>query len=138
MKTFSILYKTGFLFFFIIPLSLFSQNQNTSQKNDSIQFEFTGTIVSKAGNIIKVQQTDTSKLPGINTQGTFSKYFEKTIFGANTKGWLETGNMVIKSIEKNIITMELLEEKSIITINGQKEDHFKPGFIVKFSWKEKY
>jgi hypothetical protein len=59
------------------------------------------------------------------------------IFGAKTTGWLDVGEMKIQSVENNIVTMVLLEEKSIITINGQKEDHFKPGFTVKFGWNEK-
>ena len=136
MKQNSKHYRLTLLILFLFPLSLFSQNQNTTQQNNSTPYEFSGTIISKTGNIVKVQQTDTIRLPGKNIEGTLSKYFEKIIFGVNTKGWLDVGKMKIKSVENNIITMELLEETSIITINGQKEDHFKPGFVVKFSWKE--
>jgi hypothetical protein len=136
MKLISNIYKTALLVLFLFPLSLFSQNQNTTQQNNSKAYEFTGTIISKNGNIIKVQQTDTLRLPGKNIEGTLSKYFEKIFFGAKTTGWLDVGKMKIKSVENNIVTMELLEETSIITINGQKEDHFQPGFIVKFSWQE--
>lgn len=83
-----------------------------------------------------MQQTDSSRLPGKNIEGTLSKYFEKIIFDVNTKGWLDVGKMKIKAVENKIITMELLEETSVITINGQKEDHFQPGFVVKFNWEE--
>lgn len=137
MKTTSLFYKIGIIVLFIIPSYLYSQNQNAQQQNDSVHYEFAGTIISKAGNLIKVQQTDNSMLPGKDTKGTLSKYFEKVIFGAKTSGWLDVGEMKIQTVENNIVTMILLNEKSIITINGQKEDHFKPGFTVKFEWNEK-
>jgi hypothetical protein len=137
MKTDISFYKLGLMILFILPTYLFSQNQNNSQQNDSVHYEFSGTIISRTGNIVKVQQTDNGMLPGKGEKGTLSKYFEKIIFGAKTTGWLDVGEMKIQSVENNIVTMILLEEKSIITINGQKEDHFKPGFTVKFGWNEK-
>ena len=137
MRTFPLLFKTGLIILLLIPFSLFSQNQQgTQQKNDTTTYDFSGKIISKTGNNIIVQQTDSNKLPGANTEGTLSKYFEKVFFGMNTKGWLDVGAMKIVSVENNIVTMLLLQEASVITVNGQKEDHFQPGFIVKFSWKE--
>jgi len=137
MKTAFSFYKTCLLILFMVPAYVFSQNQNSSQLTDSVHYEFSGTIISRAGNIVKVKQTDNSMLPGKDIKGILSKYFEKIIFGAKTTGWLDVGEMKIQSVENNIVTMVLLEEKSIITINGQKEDHFKPGFTVKFGWDEK-
>lgn len=136
MKPISNIYKAGLLVLFLFPLFLFSQNQNTTQQNNATAYEFAGTIISKNGSIVKVKQTDSARLPGKNIEGILSKYFEKIIFGVNTTGWLDVGKIKIKSVENNIVTMELLEETSVITINGQKEDHFQPGFVVKFSWQE--
>jgi hypothetical protein len=120
---------------FLLSATAFSQANTTPI--DSVHYEFQGKILSKNGDIVKVQQTDTSRLPAKNTLGILSKYFEKVLFGANVTGWLDVGKMKIIAIDKGIITMKLLEEKSMITIDGKQEDHFQPGFMVKFIWKEK-
>ncbi len=115
----------------------FSFAQSNAVIKDSTSFEFQGKILSKNNDIVTVQQTDTARLPVKNTLGILSKYFEKVLFGANVTGWLDVGKMNVLKTDKGIVTMRLLEEKSMITIDGKQEDHFQPGFVVKFIWEEK-
>ena len=121
----------------LIFLFQFSFSQSNTITKDSTSFEFQGKILSKNSDIIIVQRTDTARLPVNNTIGILSKYFEKVLFGANVTGWLDVGKMNVIKVDKSIVTMKLLEEKSMITIDGKPEDHFQPGFVVKFSWEEK-
>jgi hypothetical protein len=113
-----------------------SQTAGEAVRTDTVQYELAGTIISKAGKIVKVRQSDTTKAPAVHTIGLFSKYFEKQFMGSVITGWLETGKMKVISFAKGVLTLELLEERSEITVNGKKEDHFKPGFKVKFAWSE--
>jgi len=112
-------------------------SQSNTAIADSVRYEFKGVILSKDDAIIKVQQTDSAQLPARNTEGTLTKHFDKILFGANITGWLDVGKMKVVSIDGNVITFKLLEEISVIVVDGQKEDHFQPGFVVKFIWKEK-
>jgi hypothetical protein len=134
MKQKIIIVTTAVLLIFIFNFS-FSQS-NTGTK-DSTSYEFQGKILSKNNDIVSVQQTDTGRLPIKNTIGILSKYFEKVLFGANVTGWLDVGKMNVLKTDKGIVTMRLIEEKSMITIDGKQEDHFQPGFVVKFIWEEK-
>jgi hypothetical protein len=134
MKQKTIFAATAVLLIFLCGFS-FSQSNSTTK--DSTSYEFQGKILSKNNDIVRVQQTDTGRLPIKNTIGILSKYFEKVLFGANVTGWLDVGKMNVLKTDKGIVTMRLLEEKSMITIDGKQEDHFQPGFIVKFIWKEK-
>jgi hypothetical protein len=121
----------------LIFLFQFSFSQANTNSKDSTSYEFQGKILSKNADIVTVQQTDSSRLPVKNIIGMLSKYFEKVLFGANITGWLDVGKMKVTATNKGIVTMKLLEEKSMITIDGKQEDHFQPGFVVKFIWKEK-
>ena len=121
----------------IIFLFNFSFSQSNTGTKDSTSYEFQGRILSRNADIITVQQTDTVRLPVKNTLGTLSKYFEKVLFGANVTGWLDVGKMKVTATNKSVVTMKLLAEISMITVDGKQEDHFQPGFVVKFFWKEK-
>lgn len=122
------------LCFFIFDIVLIAQD---NIKSDSISHEIFGSILSKNGSKIKVKLDQVySRIPKVNTSGELMKSFEKEVLGAKVSGWLVLGNVKFISKENLVTTFTLIEEKSIITIDGVKENHFIPWQKVKFCWKE--
>ena len=119
-----------FIVSLLISFNSYSQS-NTITIGDSVKYEVQGMLISKNNDIIAIQLSDTEHTPKVNTEGTLSKYFDKLLFG-----WLIVGNMKVISVNKEIITLKILEEKSPITLSGKKQDYFEPGFSVKFTWTE--
>jgi tetratricopeptide (TPR) repeat protein len=123
-----------FLYFLWLNFVLTAQN---SISGDTISREIFGSIISKSGSKVKIKMDEvTQKLPKTNTIGELSKYFEKELLGALINGWLTIGEVKVTGIENSILTITIIKEKSVITIDGVKEDHFIAGQKVKFSWKE--
>ena len=125
--------KILFLTFFALvfaPLCLSAQD-----KSDSIKCEIQGKIISKTGVVVKIQKNLGDSIVKIGTEGELSKYFESTLFGGKTTGWLAVGNMKVTAVNKDIITFKLIKELSIITVNGQKKNNFEIGKTVKYVWK---
>ncbi len=120
-------------------LHSFSQENNNSkdsnQKIDSANFEITGTIMSKNGVNVNIKIISQSILPSKEKVGTLSKYFEEKVFGFNTTGWLDIGKTKVIAVKSNIITLQIIEEHSVITKNDKKVDNFKIGATVKFEWQ---
>jgi hypothetical protein len=102
--------------------------------SDSTQREITGEIESKKGKTVKVRISDPTSIPDVGTTGTLSKYFEEEILGMNTHGYIDIADVEVKSTNENIVTFTILKELSNIKINGKKENLFKEGVIVKFTW----
>ena len=102
---------------------------------DSIEYMCDGTILSKTGKTVIIKITNQRIIPAVGQTGILAKYFEEEIFGIKTTGWLDIGKMKITSLKPNSITMTINEELSVVTKNGEKVNHFKPGNVVHFSWK---
>lgn len=118
----------------VVNIVLVAQNNITG---DTVTRELFGTIANKKGAKIKIVLDNTEqKLPQINTVGELMKKFEKEILGAKMSGWLTIGEVKFDGKENMTAGFTLIEEKSVITIDGVKEDHFTGGQKVKFSWKE--
>ncbi|MFH0893239.1 MAG: hypothetical protein V2A54_02285 [Bacteroidota bacterium] len=114
-----------------------AQDDKQSGNDNSQSFSKTveGTLISKNGLIVKFQpKAETNLLPVKDSLGILSKYFETTIGKFNTTGWMDIGKMKVISADKNMLTLKLIEELSIITKNGEKVNHFKPGTVVRFTW----
>ena len=130
------------LFFtFIKILSATAQTTNTIDASentikDSVRFEIEGIIKSKSNDFVTIQYSPQKKLPAKNTYGNLSKYFESVIFGFKTNGWLDIADVTVASSEKGILKLKILNEKSQMTINEEKVDHFAAGNKVKIIWKE--
>lgn len=126
-----ILFQTSFLF------GQNSSNQSYSGNSlaDSITVELPGTIKSKVSDIITVQFSEAENIPLKSTIATLSKHFDSVVFGFKTTGWLDIGNVQVISCEKGMLKLKLISEKSPMTVNDQKVDHFKPGNEVKLIWK---
>ena len=100
---------------------------------DSIEYMCDGTILSKTGKTVIIKITNQRIIPAVGQTGILAKYFEEEIFGIKTTGWLDIGKMKITSLKPNSITMTINEELSVVTKNGEKVNHFKPGNVVHFS-----
>jgi len=118
----------------VVNIVLVAQNNITG---DTVTRELFGTIVTKKGAKIKVVlDTPDQRLPQVNTVGELMKKFEKELLGTLMTGWLTIGEVKFDGKENLTAGFTLIEEKSEITVDGVKEDHFAAGLKVKFSWKE--
>ncbi len=118
----------------VVNVLLVAQNAITG---DSITHELFGTISAKKGAKIKIALDEVNqKLPQVNTAGDLMKKFEKELLGTLMTGWLTIGKVRFDGKENMTAGFTLIEEKSVITVDGVKEDHFIAGQKVKFSWKE--
>lgn len=129
------------LIFFLFSVSVFAQNSSNQSYSsnatpDSITIELPGTIKSKLNDIITVQYTEAVNLPTKNIKCTLSKHFDSVVFGFKTTGWLDIAEVQVISCEKGILKLKMISEKSQITVNDEKVDHFKVGNEVKIIWKE--
>jgi len=118
----------------VVNIVLVAQNNIIG---DTITRELFGTIVNKKGAKIKILlDTPDQRLPQVNTVGELMKKFEKELLGALMTGWLTIGEVKFDGKENMAAGFTLIEEKSVITVDGVKEDHFTAGQKVKFTWKE--
>jgi len=141
MLIFLYLYKNNTMkvaIVFVLCLCLFNialRGQNVSP-GDTITEEMQGLILSKKGDEINVLMNDSAtKIPALHMVGELSKSFEKEILGTTVTGWLTIGIVKVVGIKERIIRLAVLEEKSIITIDGVKQDQFTPGQTIKLTWK---
>lgn len=136
MKHKSVFFLT--LFSAVIIFALYSQSFSNSGSftaaRDSAKYELNGQIESKKGKSIYVIITSVENLPALGAHGILSKYFEEEILGFNTHGYLDIAEVEVKDVEEGVITFSLIKELSNIKINGKKENHFKKGNIVRFTW----
>ncbi|MFA5405341.1 MAG: hypothetical protein WC358_10440, partial [Ignavibacteria bacterium] len=122
------------LLLFTLSVQSYSKHLDCSVSSDSTQNELNGEIQSKKGNTIKVSINSAESLPDVSATGTLSKYFEEEIFGMNTHGYIDIGEVEVIGITESEVIFTLVKELSKIKINGKKENHFKKGNIVKFTW----
>ncbi len=122
------------LILFALSSRSYSKAASFTAVSDSAQNELNGQIESKKGKSIYVIITSVENLPALGTHGILSKYFEEEILGFSTHGYLDIGEVEVKDVEEGVITFSLIKELSNIKINGKKENHFKKGNIIRFSW----
>lgn len=51
-----------------------------------------------------------------------------------TSGWLNIGEVKVKSINKNIALLEIIKEKTDIVVNGKVQKQFVVGKKIKIDW----
>lgn len=89
-------------------------------------------------NIKRVEATfpQNEAMPPVGKRGELHLRFE-TPLGKNGKmtGWLQIALVEVVSIKGNSIQFKVVEEKSTITIDGNKANHFKRDNIVKFTYQ---
>jgi hypothetical protein len=96
------------------------------------------TILSRKGNTLEL---DPSSFSGEDYQtGTLadmSKHFEEKMGNMTMEGWIGVAKVKFIPTMRQNIEVEILEETSEITVNGEKVDHFKPGKRMKLEWPAK-
>lgn len=121
-------------YLFFLGLTLLFPFQSVIAQCDSTVQKFFGTIQSKSGTVVKMRLAADSPTPEKGTVGDMSKYFETTIFGIASSGWLGIAKTKVKSVKGYLVDLEILEEKSEMIINGTKKNHFERGNDVMIEW----
>ncbi len=97
-----------------------------------------GTIVARKGKVITINPTNfTGTDPQNGTIADMSKYFEEKMGSMSMSGWLGVAKIEFIPTTHQNTDIKILEEKSEITVNGEKVDHFKVGKRVKLEWPAK-
>lgn len=97
-----------------------------------------GTITAHRGKVVEINpllNSGTAFQPGM--EATMSKKFEEKLGNMTMQGWLVTGKVKFLSAANGKISVEVIEEKSEITVNDEKVDHYKVGKYVKIEWPAK-
>lgn len=139
MKNFShSLLSRLLLLCFLLVLSSSDALAQLEANESTEQSEAQGTIISRSGQIVSIE-CGSGELPPVGVRSDMSKYFEEKWGKSVMSGWLGTGLVETVSIEARpngiiLLKVRIIEEKSSITVNDEKVDHFKKGKRVKLSW----
>lgn len=119
-----------------ILIALFFLLSTTSLLAQSGSLE--GTIIARKGKIVTIHPTTfTGTDPQNGTLADMSKYFEEKMGSMSMSGWLGVAKVEFIPTTHQNKDIKILEEKSEITVNGEKVDHFKVGKRVKLEWPAK-
>jgi hypothetical protein len=124
--------KKYFLFFFLLltlllPSALHAQSGSLE-----------GTIIGRKGNVVTIAPTNfTGTDPENGTVADMSKHFEEKMGNMTMSGWLAVAKIEFIPTSHQNTDIKILEEKSEITVNGEKVDHFKVGKRIKLEWPVK-
>jgi len=89
-----------------------------------VELSLDGQIVSRAGKTLVISTSAAAEAkPGM--RGELLKHFTENI-GFQISGQIVIATVEVKSADAGTITLTILEEKSIMTVNGKKADHFSP------------
>jgi hypothetical protein len=91
-----------------------------------------GTLASRRGTEIKMQGKS-GWLPEVGAEGEFSREIDAAVpfLGG---GMVVIAKTRVTKIDGDTVTMEMLEERSKMTVNGKKLDHFTKGVHVRLAW----
>lgn len=98
--------------------------------------EVEGVITHHAGITVQVE-AEGEELPAPGTILDMSKHFVEQWGKTNISGWMSTAQVRVTKVEGQVISMDIIEEKSHIEVNGEQVDHFKEGKRVKLVWPTK-
>jgi hypothetical protein len=97
-----------------------------------------GTIVSHKGNVVTIHPTSFTGTEATNgTIADMSKHFEEKMGNMTMSGWLVVAKIEFIPTTHQNTDIKILQEKSEITVNGEKVDHFKVGKRIKLEWPAK-
>lgn len=94
----------------------------------AVEVEVDGEIAAKSGKTLTI----TSKAAGelkVGMKGELLKSFTQNI-GFTVTGKIVIAEVEVKAVAGDKVTLTILEEKSQVTINGRKSDHFTPKAAV--------
>jgi hypothetical protein len=105
-----------------------------------------GTLIAKSGKLVKLR-LDTAKQPEVGIRRTLLRHFsgksgDKTPLGAlggllggsvQIGGWLTVADVVVQKVEGDVVTVEIEQERSQMTLNGKPVNHFTAGARIRLS-----
>lgn len=94
---------------------------------------YEGTILSRKGDSITLTTTG-GEAPPVGATGALSKHIVKQMFGAEVVMWLTVADVKVSAVGKTTVTLTLVEETSVITVDGQKVDHFTKDSKTRLEW----
>ena len=94
---------------------------------------YEGTILSRKGDTLTLTTTG-GEAPPVGATGTLSKHIVKQMFGAEVVMWLTVADVKVSAVGKTTVTLTLVEETSVITVDGQKVDHFTKDSKTRLEW----
>jgi hypothetical protein len=93
------------------------------------------TVIARKGKILTLKPISQSGESFENgMEADMSKYFEEKMGQMTMNGWLTVAKVKFIPTTHQNIDIQILEEKSDITVNGEKVDHFKIGKRMKLEW----
>lgn len=92
--------------------------------------EFFGTVTARTGATVRLR-LETHPGPPAGTVVDLSAFFRKAIMGMQTTGWLLAAKARVHHTAGDAMTLVIVEEKSVMTVNGKKVDHLPAGTRVK-------
>jgi outer membrane biosynthesis protein TonB len=88
-----------------------------------------GTLASRTGKTVVIEAAGS---PTAGAKGALYVHFEQELpLLGKTQGWLGVADVTVKDVKGGKITLTVDQEKSKMTVNGKKVDHFKKGNRVK-------
>ncbi|MBL7897538.1 MAG: hypothetical protein JNJ99_03300, partial [Crocinitomicaceae bacterium] len=103
---------------------------------DSISKELFGVLTTNTISSVQIKSENDSRIPSVGAICEMNKYFETTLFGFKSTGWLSIADVVVTKVQGESISVKVLSESSEMTINGEKKNHFEKGNRVQLTWKE--
>lgn len=94
---------------------------------------YEGTIATRKGDTITLTTTG-GEAPPVGATGALSKHIVKQMFGAEVVMWLTVADVKVSAVSKTTVTLTLVEETSVITVDGQKVDHFTKDSKTRLEW----
>lgn len=87
--------------------------------------ELDAKLIGRKGKILELS-VDPAAVIEVGSTGPLSKPFESNL-GFVIKGWIVIAQVKVVKADKGKLTLEIVEEKSAMTVNGRTVNHFTPG-----------
>lgn len=84
-------------------------------------------ILATASSKTPIINKDRGSIPEVGQKGELLVRFESEFFGSVVTGTMVIAKAEIQAVTGNKITLKVLEELSIMTVNGKKKNHFRKG-----------
>jgi hypothetical protein len=91
-----------------------------------------GTIVSVSGDRVVLRASD--NFPPVGSTGKLWKQTSKKLGASEIEFWLDIARVKILESGEGAVTLQVLEEKSVLSVNGRKQSHFTEGAKTKLEW----
>ena len=91
-----------------------------------------GTLTSVSDDT--VVQTGSGELPPVGTTRNLSKQVTRQLGTASFETWLKVARVEVIETSRSTVTLRVLEETSVVHVNGRKIDHFTEGATTRLVW----